>query len=258
VRNICLYIDEGAQFEILLREVAREIDHTRAIVRPVLAEDVLVHGCLDTADSFIMPGGADLPYCRKLNGVGNVRLKEFVNAGGTYLGICAGAYYACRSVSFHVGRADEVSGERELAFFKARAIGSLPQLGPYYDLTIASASAASIEWEGLGILRAYYNGGPRFELSDAADVTIFARYVDVESAPLGIERSVGRGKAVLVGTHLEISKSSLLEQLSGLQGGGAYRHLAILLGDSEPTRRRAFRDVLSRAGLPLNAADLES
>ncbi|KAK9808667.1 hypothetical protein WJX72_001584 [[Myrmecia] bisecta] len=71
----------------------------------------------------VMPGGADLPYCRHLNGKGNALIRGFVEAGGSYLGLCAGAYYACSSIVFEEGTSLEVRGERELGFFPGIAKG---------------------------------------------------------------------------------------------------------------------------------------
>jgi glutamine amidotransferase-like uncharacterized protein len=42
---------------------------------------------------------------------------EFVQSGGAYLGLCAGAYYATARVVFEPGTPMEVVGDRELAFF---------------------------------------------------------------------------------------------------------------------------------------------
>ncbi|GIL70073.1 hypothetical protein Vretifemale_911 [Volvox reticuliferus] len=72
---------------------------------------------------FVMPGGADLPYCKHLNGHGNSLLRGYVAGGGSYLGICAGAYYACRRVEFDPGGSLEVVGDRELGFFPGTARG---------------------------------------------------------------------------------------------------------------------------------------
>lgn len=49
---------------------------------------------------------------------------EYVEGGGSYLGLCAGAYYGCSSVEFEPGSSMEVSGDRELAFFPGAAIGA--------------------------------------------------------------------------------------------------------------------------------------
>ena len=70
---------------------------------------------------FVMPGGADLPFCAALNGAPNQRIRQFVERGGAYLGICAGAYYACRKIAFHAGTEGAICGPRELGFLDALA-----------------------------------------------------------------------------------------------------------------------------------------
>lgn len=56
----------------------------------------------------IVAGGADLAYCAQLNGAGNAVIRRYVSSGGAYLGLCAGAYYACRRVEFEPGGPLEV------------------------------------------------------------------------------------------------------------------------------------------------------
>lgn len=38
----------------------------------------------------VFPGGRDLPYIQELGGKTNARMRQWVNAGGKYLGVCAG------------------------------------------------------------------------------------------------------------------------------------------------------------------------
>ena len=45
-----------------------------------------------------MPGGRDQPYCRELGGAGAGAVRDWVERGGGYLGLCAGAYWACSRV----------------------------------------------------------------------------------------------------------------------------------------------------------------
>jgi biotin--protein ligase len=42
------------------------------------------------------------------------RIKEWVNEGGRYLGICAGGYFGCTEVIFDMGGDLEVKGTRDL------------------------------------------------------------------------------------------------------------------------------------------------
>ncbi|KAK9825704.1 hypothetical protein WJX81_008129 [Elliptochloris bilobata] len=66
-------------------------------------EDLLSGDWADDCALLVMPGGADLPFCRRLNGAGNALIRGYVERGGSYLGLCAGAYYACRRVEFEIG-----------------------------------------------------------------------------------------------------------------------------------------------------------
>ena len=201
-RNIVIYRDKGVgEFGLqCLQKFFREDD-----VWLANAEAVIDGRILQMADIFVMPGGADLPYCKKLNGIGNQNIRAFVEDGGTYLGICAGAYYACRAIEYHKGREDAICGDRELSFTKAIARGSLPDLAPYYDLTLASAAIASISLADSEKVKVFYHGGPAF-VGTGADEEIIARYNDIEGSPAAILRTdVGDGQVILSGVHLEVS-----------------------------------------------------
>ena len=50
----------------------------------------------------IMPGGRDKPYQESFTGDGVKTIRDFVQRGGTYIGICAGAYFACENIEFEV------------------------------------------------------------------------------------------------------------------------------------------------------------
>lgn len=196
-KTIVIYQDEGVGafgFSCLKRFFA---SHN---VRIADAAAVIDNSAFQNADMFVMPGGADLPYCRKLNGAGNRNIRDFVEQGGTYVGICAGAYYACRDIEFHKGRDDEICGPRDLALMNATAIGSLPELAPYYDDRLRTVAVAQLQAELE--TSAYYHGGCKFMLHE--DATIHARYT-LEGSPAAIiERTVGNGRVILSGLHLEI------------------------------------------------------
>lgn len=50
---------------------------------------------------------------------------DYVERGGAYMGICAGAYYGCSEVQFEPGTALQVFGQRELAFWPGAAQGAV-------------------------------------------------------------------------------------------------------------------------------------
>lgn len=83
---------------------------------------------LSTTALFIMPGisvkintvgGRDVPYCEELGSIGAGKIKEFVSGGGSYLGLCAGGYYACENIEFEMDRDDyRVFGKRYIKSHK--------------------------------------------------------------------------------------------------------------------------------------------
>jgi glutamine amidotransferase-like uncharacterized protein len=55
---------------------------------------------METATLLAIGGGYDLGYIRALKTDGLHNIKTYVERGGSYLGICAGAYLVCRRIEF--------------------------------------------------------------------------------------------------------------------------------------------------------------
>lgn len=171
---------------------------------PLLTADDILAGGLDLFSLFIMPGGRDRPYHAALKGLANTKIRTFVENGGTYLGICAGAYYGCAFVEFDKGFPLEVCEERELCFFPGKAIGPAYGKGTFDYNSEAGARMANIGTVK-GMFPIYYNGGCTFE-GDYPHVRILARYLDLPGHPPAIiECAIGQGKAILSGVHLELA-----------------------------------------------------
>ncbi|KAG0168483.1 biotin holocarboxylase synthetase [Apophysomyces sp. BC1034] len=169
---------------------------------------------------FVMPGGRDLPYCENLNGETNARIRHFVHSGGRYLGFCAGAYYASRTVEFEKGTPMEVVGARELAFFPGISRGTLFP-GFVYN-SEKGARSASVKIDRNIIpgtaeeMNVYYNGGGYFVQADTYDkVEVLARYRDRgvckdEANPAAaVYCCVGEGHATLMGVHPEYDVTTM-------------------------------------------------
>ncbi|MDK2660391.1 BPL-N domain-containing protein [Cupriavidus consociatus] len=54
-------------------------------------------------------------------------MRRFVEEGGVYLRVWAGAYYACRELAFHAGTRGAICGTRER---KRANVGEGPKRGP--------------------------------------------------------------------------------------------------------------------------------
>ena len=208
---IYFYADDGA--------IVDEIDLWRANIDliacpykiiPITAAEIL-DGWLKGSAAFIMPGGADLKYVEKLNGPGNEMIRSYVEAGGIYIGACAGAYYGSCYCDFH--RRDprpgyEILGDRELAFANIHAVG--PVLAPYEYASESGARIAELKWRDGTKWQSYYNGGCYFDVKDPTNVRVLARYQNekAKDLPAIIECAVGLGKAYLSGIHPEYPLTS--------------------------------------------------
>src|SRR5438034_10268487 len=97
--TILTYIDTGTSdgSSRLMRAIAQQLPPAAYEIRAVMADDIKHDAALfDDAVLLVMPGGADLPFCAALSGAPNKRIRQLVEGGGGYLGICSGACYACR------------------------------------------------------------------------------------------------------------------------------------------------------------------
>lgn len=153
----------------------------------------------------VMPGGADLYFCEKLNGVGNAQIRAFVEAGGAYLGLCAGAYYGSAAIFWAEDSDQPICGDRELGFFDGTATGPVYAWLEQGRIDHSWHAAPLIAYDDGSQrldLRVCYEGGPVF--SESPHAQILARYSELPGAPPAIvERRIGMGRAILSSPHIE-------------------------------------------------------
>jgi glutamine amidotransferase-like uncharacterized protein len=93
-RKIALYIGNGswAAGKQHLKRMFRRYGRSYQVVT---AKDIL-GGVLDSGEFsiLVMPGGKSWKYLEELGDAGAEKIRHFVESGGGYMGICAGAYYA--------------------------------------------------------------------------------------------------------------------------------------------------------------------
>ena len=129
MRNqIVIYKDYGCADTTILEQELRAyfipkkckidlVDATSIIKDNALNQNVL---------AFFMPGGASTPYRHKLETLGNDKIRRYIQNGGIYYGICAGAYYACRQTEFEKDIPESsIVEEYKLDLIDAKAIGTL-------------------------------------------------------------------------------------------------------------------------------------
>ncbi len=167
-KTIYIYNDEGSDPQGLtqISDSLQEVFGNSYRIEYIDSNNTILGQWKKDAALFIMPGGTDLGYVKKLQGAGNSMIKDYVNGGGSYLGICAGAYYGASYIEFDKGGNFEVVGPRELQFFDGKAIG--PAIAQYSYENTSGARAAQIELKmpdnelNGEIISIYFNGGPYF------------------------------------------------------------------------------------------------
>lgn len=211
IKNIIyIYKDDGVSRESLLQIILTLKQYCKKsyVIKTINANAIKNAQWLKNAILFIMPGGADLLYAKKLNGAGNAKIKQYVKRGGSYLGICAGSYYASSYVEFDKQGDLAVLGDRELKFFDGKVIG--PILASYsYDTQSGSRAAKiSTAFPDLSETFVFYNGGGYFENAEShSNIQIIASYQN--KLPAIIYIKYGKGQVILSGVHFEYNADLL-------------------------------------------------
>ncbi|KAK8115987.1 biotin-protein ligase [Apiospora sp. TS-2023a] len=265
--NVLVYTGTGTTIESVKHAIytLRRLLSPNYAVIPITESTLLKEPWGPSAALIVFPGGADLGYCRVLNGQGNAIISEYVRRGGAYLGLCAGAYYGSKKCEFEVGNKPmEVVGSRELAFFPGICRGGAFAGFQYHSEKGARAVRLNVRkdaFKSAGVLSdevtTYYNGGGVFvpfrgELGD--DVEVLASYADDLNVDGGEEKAalvhckVGLGSALLSGPHPEFSPVNLSKQ----NDVPDYDELIATLKATDDVRTEFLKACLAKLGLEVS------
>lgn len=246
-QEIIVYVDrgvDGASLKHTVKALQQEVDLNLYTLRRLDAKNLLAERWNDRAALVVFPGGRDIYYHAALDGMGTAKIRSFVEKGGAYLGICAGAYFGSSDIEFEKGGSYEVCQKRSLAFFPGVAIGPAYGKNKYRNDSLQGLEAAHISWKDSSF-HAYFNGGCQFE-GDFSGVEVLSSYLELEGDPAAVVAcQVGQGKAVLSGVHLEYQAGSLSRT------NPCVERVYHLLEKGEPQRRSVFRDVLSHLNIAI-------
>ncbi|EON67818.1 biotin-[acetyl-CoA-carboxylase] ligase [Coniosporium apollinis CBS 100218] len=266
--NVLVYAGTGAtagSVRHCLYTLRRLLSPNYAVI-PVNGDAIIKEPWTASCALLVFPGGADLGYCRTLNGEGNRRIIQYVNRGGAYLGFCSGGYYGSKRCEFEVGDPKmEVVGERELAFFPGVCRGLAFPGFLYHSEAGARAAELRVNRANLpaspGTLpetfRSYYNGGGVFvDAEKYADrgVEILASYTEELRVDAGPEkaavvyRKVGDGGVILTGPHPEFAAVNLSKQ----DNGPEYAKVVDAVAADEKPRTDFLKACLTKLGLKVN------
>lgn len=256
--QVAVYHDEGTgEFtRACLMFALAQAFAGRASVRRIYASEIIGSDAWHARTLLLaFPGGADRPYCERLDGAGSQAIVRYLEQGGALLGVCAGAYYACARIEFEANTASAVRESRELALFAGTARGSLHDLAAPYSVSHLHC-AACVGVRGVGsrdVMHALYWGGPELLPDPGARHSPLLRYVRTNgsSSLAAVVVQVGQGRAVLTGIHPEVMGCQLPIEVSRYDDA-SFAHgmkLSEELLSSEPERAALFRLHLNALGL---------
>lgn len=170
----------------------------------------IIGGVLDdTVELFVMPGGAARYKAAKLNGAGYNQIRKYVEQGGSYLGICAGAYSACETTDWARGTAFEIQTSNELVLFPGRAVGPVNDFGAADSYNGSGARLVELDFDAFSA-RSLYWGGCRFVPNETAAAVVVARFSNLPDKPPAIVAGrYGSGRWLLSSTHIEYDHEAL-------------------------------------------------
>ncbi len=160
-------------------------------------------------DGLFMPGGWAGTYNQRIRASGDQHIRDFVSGGGAYVGMSAGAFYACDVTIWEGDYLDYPSD-----MFNGECIGPIPEIAPWPDYTMTTMDinlnleANQYEPAQRDVL---YYGEPYFVPYGGQTVETFATWIVpgnpvADGAPGIIGVEYGAGRLLLVGPHPEIEE----------------------------------------------------
>ncbi len=151
------------------------------------------------------PGGYAYYYKMAIDQNGVENIKDFVRNGGGYLGICAGAYFACDSVIWE----EDGKIDYPLDLFDGLAVGAIDAIAPWDDYTMTTVNLHPDnpinQFEPSYEIMLYY-GGPYFSPHATAKIDTVGGWAVWHDEPAIINFTVDSGRVLLIGPHPEIEE----------------------------------------------------
>ena len=200
--RIAIYGGDGAFFRSI-RAATKMFQWMGADVRRISPEEI-IEGKLDDFDILYMTGGWAVPYVRDLRGPGIMKIRSFLEAGGGYFGVCAGAFFAADTIIWEGKRY-----EYPLDLFPGYAKGPIVEIAPWPGFKLCrihlSQTPHPITKGEPGSLMSLYYGSPWFDVPPGFKADVLA-YYDINNRPVMLAFEYGQGRVFLTGVHTEFEE----------------------------------------------------
>jgi glutamine amidotransferase-like uncharacterized protein len=184
----------------------------------MVSGDDINNDCLNDFDVLVWPGG-HYPAYWEVGLEGKSKIQDFISRGGGYMGICAGAYYACDYIVWmddpafpdppYKVEGDELNLDLLLGVAHGPIFEIVERPDPGYTMTKININDQThpITDSLPESMQIFYGGGPYFQLYKDANVTVLGTY-DVTGTPAIIAFQYGQGRVFLIAPHAEFEEDS--------------------------------------------------
>ncbi len=253
-KKVLIYNDNGV-FDIsnLKNSLKNHFIKHDVSVDTINARELLAKQKLNNEEvvAFFMPGGIANEYYKKLFGEGNKIIQDYVNLGGTYFGICAGAYYACKNVEFETEIPESrLSMNYGLDLVNGVARGTMYKEFDILPFSKRPESVAVVKLKGKKLMSNYaaiYHGGPFFD-EFGEDCKVLANYCcdSKNEYPAIMSLPYGDGNVILSGVHFETGADDLETLKPYLYKNKSYMELLKNLKKGEKARKKLFKSLMTK------------
>lgn len=170
----------------------------------ISSEEVNTYPLKEYYEAIYFPGGDADYYDSDINLNGIQHIQELVSEGGGYIGMCAGAEFACDKFIWEGFVCDY-----SLDLFDGTAVGPIDAIAPWPDYAMTSLTMNSgnpinqYEPDTEVIL---YWGGSAFYPHSGAVIDTVSSYDEFNSRNAIINLNYGSGRVLLIGPHPEIEE----------------------------------------------------
>jgi glutamine amidotransferase-like uncharacterized protein len=156
-----------------------------------------------------MPGGWAGDYNRDIKSAGDQHIRDFINQGGAYIGMSAGAFYAC-DVTIWEGNVYNYPSN----IFDGDCIGPIEEIAPWPDYTMTTMNINLNHPSNLyepAQRDVLYYGEPYFVPNSGQEMLTIATWIvpsnpTIDNTPGIISFNYGQGRVALFGPHPEIEE----------------------------------------------------
>jgi len=204
VAVVATHTSDGGAWAGLMPAYARAIEYAGHIPLAIRFDEIK-NSYLTTANFKVVafPGGYAYGYQLGLDGH-EQKVRNFVSNGGSYYGVCAGAFYAADSIVW-----EGESYNYPLDLFSGTDTGPLSDIAgwPNYSLTTTDINDSVVGNLG-NQYQMYYGGGYKSNVSGTYTVATYSYSGQYSGTRNAIRFAYGDGRVLLIGTHPEARNGS--------------------------------------------------